>query len=634
MIARSTQLARRYQAQAEQLMRTQRTPDQRPDPPPAERATSGRAPAPERQRASDVTVRASRLVAAHQQQARRMQHALLSTTPPSSRRPAPTGGRSGSVGGSLSASGTARARTPRAGLGAGASVADVFTAPGRVFGELTRAGGSMLQDSGRALEGLGVPGGRELRGLGGRAREFGAAVRDNPEVAARAVRDVSGHVVGMLDRGRELLDGVRATAEARVNDAVELGQRGLRTIQDGLGTFRRDLQHANDYDARIRELGVGDTYSAEQSGSASARIFGVGGRSNLEVERQQDGRYQVSVLGEAGIRAQLDLTRRARGGGSDPGAQLDGALDANARAEMTFDTADDAIRAVEIIGRQQAVLAASGGNPGMMLANQLAMGPSADDARFLARNTSAIELGGSASASIAARLGLPEQLGSVQAELGGEASGSSNVRARIELEGGRPTHLLVGGEVSSRLAGDAAGGRQRGEAESSLTVASDLRFRLPSGSQLQAFLRDPAGQVDRLPAPESRLRATLDGGVSHTSSGLLTSTTRREGVRTQLAVDTSLDAALRSGVLDPLARGDMEGAMAALGDRARGELTITPYSERGVGRSLDATLAGVGVEGSGSITSRDYHPDRGTQAEGTMSELAARLAAALRSQGS
>jgi hypothetical protein len=282
--------------------------------------------------------------------------------------------------------------------------------------------------------------GERALGVGATALGIGTRALDVAGDAVDAGRRAASQVAHVAEQGTQLaVDVARGTVDA-VGDAAEAGVDGLRNAatfaaKNGFALGSRSLGrlHAAEQGAldsalnvgqRIDALQPGDDFTLNAGGSFAVGL-GVGIDNEVKIKREDDGRYTVSSAADARITAGLGKTLGASAG-------LDG------RASYSFDNAADARRAALVLGVQQVgtMAGALSGNPVGQVVGQLAATPLPDDAAFLRKHLSSVEvdvgLGGSA--------GFAERIGTTAA--GAKGSLEFEGGARVEFADGKPVAVV------------------------------------------------------------------------------------------------------------------------------------------------------------------------------------------------
>src|SRR5262249_30176110 len=152
---------------------------------------------------------------------------------------------------------------------------------------------------------------------------------------------------------------------------------------------------------------------------------------DLEVKRTKDG-YVVSATGRFGAGAMAE-----EGGELGPlkaTATAEATQAFGGKVEMTFKTAEEAKRAMDILIRQAGALAAAGTAAGPLATPLLQ--PSKEELKFLADHINAVELSQTTAGSLAGNLGLDEKSSPVYAGLNGKVGLESGQTARVEFKDG------------------------------------------------------------------------------------------------------------------------------------------------------------------------------------------------------
>ena len=490
------------------------------------------------------------------------------------------------------------------------------------FGGAVRQGGQLIERGGQLLEGR-VPGGSELRDLGEAAQQVGRGIQDAPEVAVATATAVQGQVNGMVQQGQQIYQRAEAAAQPLIAQGVETLRTGLDNVRSGLDTlkngvtdFVKSITEATNFGTNIDKLGTGDKYTLGLGGSASVEGAKVYGAGQIEVSKGDDGAYTVAVDGKVGggIYGQLGASV-----GGKAEASGEATLGVGGKVEFKFATAEEAKRATEVLLRQAAVSAVASSPAGIAagpLAQQ-AIGPSAEDLKFLGDNISALELRGEAAAKIGGELGLGER-GVAVAGAFGEAKVETVAAARIEFEKGKPPTLVVKqdytGEVSAGVkAGlDYSNGAPKNPNEASLlpslggsakgTVSVESRITLPSNINVANLKQDPLGTikaagVEMGNSAQSKVTVTLEGNGQAVGTG--------GGMEAKVEFSAKPADLMRSGAIQQALAGNFEGAFKAAGDKTEVKASLTPFTKHGVSLSPEVSIMGFGVGLEGQAVRQD-----------------------------
>ena len=499
------------------------------------------------------------------------------------------------------------------------------------FGGALSAAGSAVESGSRVLAPF-VPFASEGVVIGGAVKGMGNLVAAAPDKAVSLLHDVQ----ELERRGEDFVH----RAEGVVDQGVKAAKAGLETVKSGLNTVKNgvadyisEVSKAVDYGHNIDALGPNDTYKLALGGSASVEGLKGYGKGSIEVERNAEGKYVVSADGELGGGIYGEV-------GGKIGAKLDAeasaTLGVGGKIEMTFDSPEEAKRATEILLKQAASSAASvEGNqilPGAgFVAGQL-LAPSADEMKFLADHTSAVELRGNVAAEVAGCVGLKDVAG-----LFGSAEVKEELAVRIELkdEKNQPKQpeLVVKQTVSGEAElgaglklsngakeaneGSAAFIGGKGEAE----VSVEQRWTLPNvkGADL---LSNPLGTIrdagsSMVKSEQDKITLGLDVSGQALGNG--------GGINVEASYKGNF-ADLQKGVVDSLVKGDVNGALKSLDHEDSLELKFEPYQTLGVSCSPDISIMGFGVGMEIEATRKDVaDPPARREFKGKPSEAIAEL---------
>lgn len=507
----------------------------------------------------------------------------------------------------------------------------------RLGGTVTRAG-EALETGGQALQRAGVPGADAVVGAGRTAQSTGQGIQAAPDAAVRAAGEVHRQVQQVGDDAQRVVENVRegvAEATQEVGQALQTVQRGAQSVQQAGEQFGRSVGEAVDYRRNIEQLGPGDRYTVQLGGNASVEGGKVYGRGAIEVQRQTDGRYTVSASGEAGGGVYGELGGRA---GMRASGTAEATLGAGGRVEMTFNTAAEAQRATEILMRNAASGAAqAAGNasqiPGSGIVGNVAshaLAPSAEDNRWLAGHTSAVELRGTAAAEISGGLGLADEQTRLLGAFGrGAVRGESAVR--MEFNNGHPSALVLRDQVTAEVGAGAGVGLQTGAGNDGGTLGVGLggtgqaqltmerRYTLPSGLDADAVMRNPAqalsSAAQQIRGSEQRtLGMQLDVQGQAAGNG--------GGLRAQLQFQGNTDQVLTPAVMQRAMGGDLGGALRQAGDQVTVSGNITPYAQTGVSLSPALSVMGFGVGVEAQAIRQDVADQPLWQQSGTATQTA------------
>jgi hypothetical protein len=560
------------------------------------------------------------------------------------------------------------------------------------LGGVVRDAGARISDAGRALEAHGVPGGAEVRAIGERTSTAGTTIANAPERASAAASDTRHEVEG-------LARDARAAGERLVSQAGPAAERGMRVLHDGASRLeegaREFARGVTGEAGRITDVGTmrpGDTVRMHAGGEGGVEGGRLRASSDIDISRDRDG-FTVGMGGhlEGGLYGELGGAGSTSGAGTTGGAgstsgsapraaaEVEGEamVGGGGRTEFHFDSAAEVERASRILGHAAAT-SAGGTHHSTM---------SADDARFLREHVSALELHGTAAASLEGELGQGD--GRARLGLAGSTGLTDRATARIEFprDGSSPT-LVLRDTVSASLSGsvDATIGHGT-EASATLAGVNESaeievvdRFTLPHldagrlASDPGGTLRDASREMRRSTTQDVTMRLSGDGsarGVGElragtelnfhvpTGSVVESDAARRAlsgdftGAARALGPDTTVTARLTSGgsvggplgvgsdttvtattnaaaladsgAIDLARSGDLRGATRALGDSSRVSAETVTWREAGVRFNPDFEVMGFGG-GVDISASRREELSRTSTREMSGSELADLLA--------
>ncbi len=507
------------------------------------------------------------------------------------------------------------------------------------FGGAMQGAGALMEKGGKAL-GPYVPFASDAVVLGQAAQVLGKGVADAPEAAVAGATSVLHTAQDLEHKGEQFLDRARQL----VGEGVDAAKHGLQLVGQGVDAaknavtgFVSEVARATDYGHNIDELGKGDKYKLAVGGSVSVEGGKGYAKGAVEVTRNEAGKYVVSVDGELGGGIYGEV-------GGKLGAKLDAegsvTLGVGGKMEMTFDSAEEAKKATGII-LKQAAASAVGAEANQLapvvggLVAQKAIGPSADEMKFLADHTSAVELRGNAAAEVAGCVGVKDVAG-----LFGGAAVKEEVAARIEFkndEGEPKTPELVlkqtvtgeatlgaglkvsDGNKESPTGGSATYAGGKGEAK----VAVEQRFTLPNVSSTDLLsnpLKAISGAASSMQKSEKdKITLGLDlSGQAFGNGGGVEATASYSGNFAELS----------AAAIDRLRQGDVAGALKTV-NAGEAEVKVEPYTTLGISYSPSISIMGFGVGASFEATRKDVSEEHTFDKKGTPAEVARDLNARL-----
>jgi LysM repeat protein len=484
---------------------------------------------------------------------------------------------------------------------------DVNRAADHLGGAL-RGAGETLQQAGQALEGR-LPIAQDVQALGREASSAGQAIADAPELAATSARALAGQANGLANSAAALVAQAGAQVAQLGGPVHREVQRGIEHLEHGAQQLRVGAQQyvtevattaARETD--VRQMAPGDTMNLTLEGEGSVEGAAARTRSHVEISRARTGgTFDVGIEGEARGGLHLQLGERA---GVNADVEGNAMLGAGGRMEMRFDNAGQTQQALALIAR-------AGTSPGH---GQL----TPEEAGFLTKHISALEFRGIGSADAQADLGT-ERLGIPGLGLGSSASleHEGTFAARVEFEGGRASQLVVRSRMTSHLeggmsiglghtsghGGEVSADHDLGVSGGQLTFEATDRFHLPPMS-VEEFERNPraalassAPQIVRDTQSECRLGVEVEGGVGQT----------RSRVGAEITWHGQPGAFLMSGGLDLARRGDVNGAVRALGPGTNIETRLTENAvvgqglNSGVDTSIGFAMSAEDLANSGAL---------------------------------
>lgn len=511
------------------------------------------------------------------------------------------------------------------------------------YGGAMRTAGSLMEKGGKALAPY-VPFAGDAVLLGQAAQVMGKGIADAPENAVAGASSLIHTGQELVQEGEDFLH----RAERVVGQGVQAARDGLQLVGQGIDAakeavtgFVGEVARATDYGHNIDALGNGDKYRLAVGGSVSAEGGKAYAKGAVEVTRNEAGKYVVSVDGELGAGVYGEVGGKL---GAKLNAEAEATLGVGGKMEMTFDNAEDAKRATEIILKQAAASAVTaGGNnvvPGVggVVAGAIAertIGPTADEMKFLAQHTSAVELRGNVAAEVAACAGLKNTAG-----LFGNASVKEEVSARLEFRNaeGEPiqpqlvVRQSVTGEASLGAGLHTSDGKKEGGSgakaayvggKGEARVVVEQRFTLPNVSTTDLLahpgetIRSAASSMVK--SEQDKITLGLDlSGQAFGSGG---------GVEATATYQGNFDN-IRGAAVEALRRGDLGGALRSV-DAGEAEIKVEPYSKIGVAYAPGVSIMGFGVGASFEATRKDVSEEHTLVEKGKPSEIARDLNNAL-----
>jgi hypothetical protein len=483
-----------------------------------------------------------------------------------------------------------------------------------------RNAGRLIEQGGQALQGH-VPFAQDLINVGRGAQQLGRGIQDAPEAAVSTAREIERGVGELRQGAQELLQ----RAEQTVDRTIQGVEKGLQDIRDGIGrmgdsitNFGRQVGDAVNYNRQIDQLGDGDKFTLGVGASGSVEGAKVYGKGQIEIERKGN-QYVVSVDGELGGGLYAELGGKL--GPAKASGTAEATLGAGGRVEMTFNSPEEAKRATEILLRQAAASAAGAATssiavPGSGIAGravEAAMRPSAEEMRFLAQNTSAIELRGNVAAELAGSLGVADKQTQL-AGLFGKGQVKQEMAARIEFRPNGAHEIAfretISGEISAggglgvmgtngqngASTGIGLGGSVKG------SVTNERRFTLPANLDSAEILRDP---MNSLRGIGSQIAATEQGKVTVQLDAEGQAAGNARGIQAKLEFTGQPDFIIRSGAIQTAMQGDLNGALRQVGDQVHVKATVTPYQNSGINLSPGVSFMGFGVGLEGRAIRQD-----------------------------
>ncbi len=500
----------------------------------------------------------------------------------------------------------------------------------KLGGELKQHG-STLEKAGKLLDGY-VPFAKDIQALGAGAKALGTGIADAPENAVALTNEVAERATNIGSAALGFLDDAKKYAADKLNAGVENVKSGIALLETGAkGLYNagkeyvQGVANAVDYKENIDKLGEGDKYKLGLGGNASIEGVKVYGKGSIEVEKK-DGGYVVSVDGELGGGLYGMVGAKAGVGG---GADAEATLGVGGKVEMKFATAADAKKATEILLKQAAAAAASSQQGPLAIPGQVAaraLQPSKEDLQFLAKNVSAVELRGNVAASLSAELGAKGAVG-----IDGGIKAKEEVAARIEFSN-PPTVSIkttLSGEVSANAGltlgqkpGSEGGLGNVAQGKVEVKASIEQKFTLPANVDTAALMKDPRGYIKDVAdkvvkSEEDKVTIEVDAAGGVLGSG--------GGAKTEISFKAKAEDLRNSGAMERALKGDLKGAMAALGDKVEVEAKITPYKTLGVSLAPEIKVMGFGVGVELEATRQDVADKPAYEYKGTATNAAERL---------
>ena len=484
----------------------------------------------------------------------------------------------------------------------------------KLGGEL-KAHGSVLEKAGKLLDGY-VPFAKDIQLLGQGAKALGTGIADAPENAVALSGEIADRATHMGQAALNFLDDAKKVAAQKVHEGVEAVQSGVALLETGAkGIYNAGKEYvqgvadAVDYKTNIDKLGEGDKYKLGVGASGSVEGIKIYGKGSIEVEKK-DGGYVVSVDGELGGGIYGEVGGKL---GAKVNAEGSATLGLGGKVEMKFATAEDAKKATEILLKQAAASAAQSQNGVLAIPGQIAAAaikPSAEELKFLSSNVSAIEVRGNVAGELAGTLGIKDVAG---ANLGLKAK--EEVAARIEFT--NPPTVSIKTTLSAELAGSVGlrltNGKEGGEANTGglpgangkveVKASVEQKFTLPGNFDKAALAADPAGYIKGVSqsivkSEEDKITLEIDAQGGVLGSG--------GGAKTEISFKGKAEELRNSGYLEKILKGDVNGALTALGDKVEVEAKVTPYKTLGVSLAPGISVMGFGVGVELEATRQDF----------------------------
>jgi hypothetical protein len=415
--------------------------------------------------------------------------------------------------------------------------------------------------------------------------------------------------VDLVESGLGLVGKATQATVDFVGDLAEEAQEQLARLGNVAGdAIRGGIADAVQVDQRVNELDKGDTFTIGLGANVGAAGIEGGAAAQLEVEHTADGKYRVTVEGEAsaGVFAVL---------GSTGVGNVDLSAGGLGRVSVTaeFDSKEEAIEAARNLAGVGIAAAAGTALAGPILGGAAAVvtGASAgEELQGFRDNISTVRVDLGAYGEVGAELGLPDAFG---------ANGSARAEATVgvEFRPGEPPQLVV--EQQLELSGSVSAGNVPIGADGVLPsvsgsvnaeVSLETRVPLPGNLSLDDIARDP------LEALKRGGQESLRGATTTVSAGVtVESSTVTAGGGVEVGLEATVPTSQLGDVAGDLARGDIAAAARTLDAQTDIQLTVDTFEDRGPEVDLDFKIGvgpvavTVGIEGEFRVRDRTNQLD-------------------------
>jgi hypothetical protein len=424
--------------------------------------------------------------------------------------------------------------------------------------------------------------------------------------------DIAGDVLDSLkDAGDFLLDKAGDAAGAAWSFVSEqvVGRLG--------DAIRNAAANALNIDDQIAQLkSPGDSFVAKAG--VEGTLFGaqLGAGVEMKITKTETG-YSMELQGEgsAGVASKLKLPGLG-------GVDLEATGTASATVKFDFQNAQEVEKAAETVAGVAIGAAATAAGGPLAPVGAAMVASSGSELGFIGEHyestTLKLEQKAEVSADVGKELGLPgaEVGGSVSAaqaiEIPREGPPSLILEQNLSVEG----NLQVADEVPLPSGGTLKGGQLGGKAE------IGLETKVPINLSPGQLISDPVGalkQAGRTAVDQSTTR--LSGSVEFNAGAELSGGTTKLGGDQGLQVSLSAEAKTKDlvGALGKALRGDLGGALGALGRDVTVEGEVRAFNESSVGfedEGVSVGIASIDVTAEATTRSSSILTDfKGTPAE-------------------
>jgi len=445
------------------------------------------------------------------------------------------------------------------------------------------------------------------------ALKEGLLVGPGAEVAKGEVQSPT-----LLERAGRMLevgaDAVKAGWNATVEFGKDTANAAVGFVKDTAQQISNKAEQA--YLDRIKGLNSeGDTFTIGFGASGSFLSGKAAGERDLEIRRNGDNTYSVTVGGKLGGGFNPTLVDVP---GKSAKAELLNSL--GTKFEYKFDTPEEAAKAATILSKQAMVstvdtlahmmphmaLAKLGQKATEAAASKL-LGiekPVSEDDKFLSKHFASISLSNELAGKLKGELSIKSAF-----EVGGEFNLAKTGTARIEFEKGK-AHLVVEDELSGELKGTLKGLNPLqfdGGIQGKLT--SERRFELESFNP-EDFSKNPVETLKKVlvrPRTEagSSVTVSLEGNL-----GTKVGTNLFKNLEGPLAGSTAgnvtlrIDRSLNKEIGESILNLDFAKAAELLGNIPV-EMKVSTVSSLGLNAEQELTVAGTGASWKAVAQTKD-----------------------------